>query len=271
LSPRYFYPLLNRFNPKYGTQHVYQEDAQEFLSFLLDRMHEEMLSITKNRTLPVKEEEPEGEEEDWQEVGKGNKTSIIVTKEETFASSPITSIFGGKLRISLKKHNTKSSVSIQPFFCLHLDIQHPAVHTLEDALEFFSTKEFLEGVTDSTNIEVEASKHTTLESLPKTLIIHLKRFSFDEGTQKLGKFISFPNTLTIKPHLVSAKVNANQRKYQLLAVVSHLGTQATNGHYTCDIRLKGQWIHFDDTTVYKTTEEQVASRVAYILLYQQCK
>ena len=43
-TPNYLFELLKKFNPKHGFEHVYQEDAQEFLNFLLNEIHEEFLS-----------------------------------------------------------------------------------------------------------------------------------------------------------------------------------------------------------------------------------
>lgn len=84
--PEYFYSVLNLFSPNHKDAHIYQEDAQEFLCFLLDQMHEEFVTLLpKNRkqsTQMVTKEETK--EDEWVEVGKKNKTSIVITVSKLF-------------------------------------------------------------------------------------------------------------------------------------------------------------------------------------------
>lgn len=106
-------------------------------------------------------------------------------------------------------------MSIQPFYCLHLDIN--GVTTIEEALHRFASVESLEGVTDTkTSFGVAASKHMTLERLPRVLILHLKRFSFDEKSQKISDHVIFGVNLVLDPSLVSPNLlKTSQRKYKL--------------------------------------------------------
>jgi len=139
--------------------------------------------------------------------------------------------------------SSKPSVTIQPFYCLHLDIDKPNIKTLEDALDAYMEPEKLEGYhyTDDVRgvtMEVQAVKHTSIEALPKVLVLHLKRFAYDSSqARKLDKFIPFPQKLTIKKHFLSNDKVApeNKRVYSLCSVVEHHGKVAVKGHYTCDI------------------------------------
>lgn len=87
-------------------------------------MHEEWLASKQNSKTsgkgPSRESTDSGE---WEQVGRKNKSAIILTKESEIHTSPITDIFGGQLRSSVKKHGDKASVTIQPFYCLPLDIE----------------------------------------------------------------------------------------------------------------------------------------------------
>jgi ubiquitin C-terminal hydrolase len=138
-------------------------------------------------------------------------------------------------------------------------------------LQKFFVPETIEGYKDAKKNEVPASRHTTIERLPRVLIFHLKRFEFKgEGTSKVSGHVSFPVELQLRQQYFARTTNANERKYKLLTVVTHIGSHATNGHYVCDIRQRGgDWIHFDDSTVYKTTLDQVENREAYLLFYEQ--
>eukprot|EP01119_Soliformovum_irregulare_P010100 TRINITY_DN246_c0_g1_i2.p1 TRINITY_DN246_c0_g1~~TRINITY_DN246_c0_g1_i2.p1 ORF type:complete len:327 (+),score=123.62 TRINITY_DN246_c0_g1_i2:381-1361(+) len=265
VDPAAFRPLLKKFNPRSETNHVYQEDAQEFLNFVLNHMHEEFGQIFKKQTSEKVEEDTGGE---WLQVGKANKTAIVITKEEQFTESPITDIFGGVLRHSLKRSNSKASVSLQPFFALHLDIQDPEVNTIEEAIEYMTLKEHVEGVTDQkTQDQVSASKETLFEKTPRILILHLKRFSFSEKAKKISKMIQFPVNLNLKPSLFGKTVP--QRSYRILSVVSHIGKSAANGHYTCDVRVKGgNFVRFDDARYYSVKQTEVLEAEAYLLFYE---
>jgi len=94
--------------------------------------------------------------------------------------------------------------------------------------------------------------------------------SFEEGTQKVTKFVAFKEFLTIHPSQLSNNVQLQQRQYKLFAVISHIGKQATGGHYVCDIRQRnGRWMHFDDSSVFDVKLEDVLDRNAYLLIYEQ--
>ncbi len=60
-----------------------QEDAEEFLCWVLSRLHEEMVSAVRSLETPPDpseggepEEAESGEDEEWQEVGPRNKSTI---------------------------------------------------------------------------------------------------------------------------------------------------------------------------------------------------
>eukprot|EP01114_Cavostelium_apophysatum_P016378 TRINITY_DN4639_c0_g1_i2.p1 TRINITY_DN4639_c0_g1~~TRINITY_DN4639_c0_g1_i2.p1 ORF type:complete len:367 (+),score=84.01 TRINITY_DN4639_c0_g1_i2:345-1445(+) len=271
LIPGYFYPVLTTFNPRHDAEHTYQEDAQEFLSFLLDKMNEELILVSKGAQVASTHATKPEEDDEWQEVGKGNRSAVVITKGEDFAESPISQIFRGKLRSSVRKVNAKATLSVQPFFCLHLDIEHPQVVTLEDAIHHMMLPESLENYRDAkTKVEVTASKHTQIDKMPPILIFHLKRFSFDIQANKIAKFVAYPEKLSLHPSYVASGIHAEARKFKLLAVVSHIGARSTDGHYVADIRqTSGNWLHFDDSNVYPISLDEVLDRKAYLLFYEQ--
>jgi len=66
------------------------------------------------------EEEEEGE--GWEQVGGGN-TTMTVRVHVAGHPSPVRDIFGGEVRSTLKfAGSSKASASLEPFFCLSLDI-----------------------------------------------------------------------------------------------------------------------------------------------------
>jgi hypothetical protein len=69
-------------------------------------------------------------------------------------------------------------------------------------------------------IQVQAQKQTTIEQLPRVMMIHLKRFTYDTSqAHKLDKFVSFPLRLSLKNAFLSSEKIATdaQKQYSLFA------------------------------------------------------
>ncbi|XP_070808930.1 ubiquitin carboxyl-terminal hydrolase 10 isoform X5 [Pituophis catenifer annectens] len=298
-EPTYIYRLLtvikSSLSEKVRIPHGRQEDAEEYLGFILNGLHEEMLILKKllsphseisngPETQLVNEEEEqeeqgEGSEDEWEQVGPRNKSSV--TRQADFVQTPITDIFGGHIRSVVYQQSSKESATLQPFFTLQLDIQSDRIRTVQDALESLVARESVQGYTTKTKQEVEISRRVTLEELPPVLVLHLKRFVYEKtgGCQKLIKNIEYPVDLEISKELLSpgvkSKIFKGQRTYRLFAVVYHHGNSATGGHYTTDvfqIGLNG-WLRIDDQAVKVITQHQVvkpsAERTAYLLYYRR--
>uniref|UniRef100_A0A3B3Z2P5 Ubiquitin carboxyl-terminal hydrolase n=1 Tax=Poecilia mexicana TaxID=48701 RepID=A0A3B3Z2P5_9TELE len=296
-EPTYIYKLLTLIKSSLSEKGR-QEDAEEYLGFTLNGLHEEMLAL-KKLILPQEEKAPtpngpesqqggeedgaekeeEGSEDEWEQVGPRNKTSV--TRQADFVRTPITDIFGGHIRSVVYQQNSKESATLQPFFTLQLDIQSEKIRTVQEALETLVARESVQGYTSKTKQEIEISRRVTLEELPPVLVLHLKRFVFEKtgGCQKLTKNIDYPVDLEISKDLLSSgvrsKVLKGQRTYRLFAVVYHHGNSATGGHYTTDvfhIGLNG-WLRIDDQAVKVINQYQVlkqtAERTAYLLYYRR--
>ena len=153
----------------------------------------------------------------------------------------MSAIFGGKLRSVVKSKDNKVSTTIQPFLLLPLDILPEAVHTIEDALHFFSSPESLEGyrISASKAGVVSARKVVKLQTLPKVLILHLMCSNFGiTGNGKLHKPIHFsPEIILGCKLLVSPKTKG--LRYELVAIVTHHGRDPSKGNYPTDTK------HFD--------------------------
>ncbi|KAG9352503.1 hypothetical protein JZ751_020917 [Albula glossodonta] len=296
-EPNYIYRLLTVIKSSLSEKGR-QEDAEEYLGFILNGLHEEMLALKKllspqedkastlngPESQPKPEEdsadrEEDGSEDEWEQVGPRNKTSV--TRQADFIRTPITDIFGGHIRSVVYQHSSKESATLQPFFTLQLDIQSEKTRTVQEALEALVARESVQGYTTKTKQEIEISRRVTLEELPPVLVLHLKRFVFEKtgGCQKLVKNIDYPVDLEISKDLLSpgvrSKIFKGQRTYRLFAVVYHHGNSATGGHYTTDvfhIGLNG-WLRIDDQVVKVITQYQVvkqtAERTAYLLYYRR--
>ncbi|CAM2101139.1 ubiquitin carboxyl-terminal hydrolase 10 isoform X1 [Caretta caretta] len=296
-EPTYIYRLLTVIKSSLSEKGR-QEDAEEYLGFILNGLHEEMLTLKKllsphNEKIFVsngpemqsineeedQDEQGEGSEDEWEQVGPRNKSSV--TRQADFVQTPITDIFGGHIRSVVYQQSSKESATLQPFFTLQLDIQSDKIRTVQDALESLVARESVQGYTTKTKQEVEISRRVTLEELPPVLVLHLKRFVYEKtgGCQKLIKNIEYPVDLEISKELLSpgvkSKIFKGQRTYRLFAVVYHHGNSATGGHYTTDvfqIGLNG-WLRIDDQAVKVINQYQVvkpsAERTAYLLYYRR--
>ena len=205
----------------------------------------------------------------WLEVGPKQKAAITRSSGSISTESPITKIFGGKLRSELRVPGMKNSVTLEPYQPLQLDIGAPQVSNIIDALKGLTRPETLHGDFNSPRGPgALATKQVTIETLPPVLILHLKRFQYDNagGTQKIWKKVGYPLELEIPKEVFpqhkrgSLLAHGTLPKYRLIGVVYHHGKNAGGGHYTVDVRRQEgrEWIRLDDTVIRRIRSEDVA-------------
>lgn len=249
-----------------GRQRGHQQDAEEFLGFILDGLHEEAveaMSKTVGAPAPAATNgTPPAEESGWLEVGPKQKHATTRTTE--IIESPITKIFGGNLRSVFSVPGLTKSVTLEPYTPLQLDIQSPEVRSVVDALTHLTTPEKIHGDFKSPKGPgLAATKQVFIESLPAVLILHLKRFQYDSsgGTQKIWKRIAYPLELDIPREAMSPGVSKRTTvpRYRLIGVVYHHGSSAQGGHYTVDVLRQDQknWVRMDDTTITRVAPRDV--------------
>lgn len=210
-----------------------------------------------------------GVDNGWLEVGPKQKAATTRSSGTILTESPITKIFGGKLRSELRVPGMKNSVTLEPYQPLQLDIGAPHVHNIVDALRGLTHSETLHGDFNSPRGPgITATKQVTIETLPQVLILHLKRFQYDNagGTQKIWKKVGYPLDLEIPKEVFPQHkrggllAHGGLPKYRLIGVVYHHGKNASGGHYTVDVRRQDgkEWIRLDDTIIRRVRSEDVA-------------
>lgn len=118
----------------------------------------------------------------------------------------------------------------------------------------------------------QATKKFDIWSLPKVLIIHLKRFSFSRSWRdKIDTLVEFPvDNLDVAKYVLNpAQREKGHLIYNLIGVANHFGGLG-GGHYTAFAKNAHQnaWYSFDDALVTQTTSSNVVTRSAYVLFYQ---
>jgi ubiquitin carboxyl-terminal hydrolase 10 len=224
-------------------------------------LHEEAVAALKLVQSQEAVKSPTSEDGNgWLEVG--NKGRAASTRKTVVSESPITKIFGGNLRSEFKVPGSKPSVTLEPYQPLQLDIAPPQVTSIVDALKQMTKPETIQGDFGSRG-NGTATKQVLIDTLPPVLILHLKRFQYDNtgGTQKIWKTIGYPLILEVPPEVLSPINRGKPKpKYRLTGVIYHHGKFATGGHYTADVlRQDGKsWIRLDDTKISKVSPLDVA-------------
>ena len=257
-----------------------QNDAHEFLVFLLDRLNIELLNIenkykiinnSNENNINTEKEEPKEEpkddekEDEWEEVKKGGKTMKQTNSIKNFKSSILGEVFQGILKQDIiQKGNSKSNCQIEPFFTLHLDNEEPSIENMFE--KFFKKKQ----IEDSGDKYIQSF----LEKCPNILIVNAKGFFYDKKNKtivKIKKELIFGEKLILKKEYVSPHLRNKNIEYELIGIVVHKGNLATEGHYICYCKDNKDktWFYLDDNKVIKVSEDLLHKLRPYILFYKK--
>nr|XP_020768470.1 ubiquitin carboxyl-terminal hydrolase 44 isoform X1 [Odocoileus virginianus texanus]XP_020768471.1 ubiquitin carboxyl-terminal hydrolase 44 isoform X1 [Odocoileus virginianus texanus]XP_020768472.1 ubiquitin carboxyl-terminal hydrolase 44 isoform X1 [Odocoileus virginianus texanus] len=257
-----------------------QQDAQEFLCELLDKIQHEL--ETTGTKLPA----------------------LIPTSQRKLIKqvlNVVNNIFHGQLlsQVTCLACDNKSN-TIEPFWDLSLEFperyqcsgkdsaSQPCLVT--EMLAKFTETEALEGkiyVCDQCNskrrrfsskpvILTEAQKQLMICHLPQVLRLHLKRFRWSgrNNREKIGVHVGFEEILNMEPYCCRESLKSLRPEcfmYDLSAVVMHHGKGFGSGHYTayCYNSEGGFWVHCNDSKLSMCTMDEVCKAQAYILFYTQ--
>ncbi|XP_070709617.1 ubiquitin carboxyl-terminal hydrolase 44 [Pempheris klunzingeri] len=272
-----------------------QQDAQEFLCELLDKVQHELESTGKHTTT----------------AGVPQKRLIKQVL------SVVNTIFHGQLlsQVTCLACDHRSN-TVEPFWDLSLEFPEryhsnsresaaQASCHLTEMLAKFTETEALEGniyACDHCNsarrrtsskplLLTEAQKQLMVHKLPQVLRLHLKRFRWSgrNHREKIGVHVSFDQLLNMEPYCCrepspkgvpcsspsSPSSTGSPRPkhflYDLSAVVMHHGKGFGSGHYTsyCYNTEGGFWVHCNDSKLNVCSVEEVCRAQAYILFYTQ--
>lgn len=234
-------------------KHYDQQDSHEFLTILLDWLHDDLNQPEDNRIILGASKETG--EEDWGHWTKEN-------------NSIIQQLFYGQQKSTVSCDTCfEKSVTFEPFSSLSLPLPSEGNKcTLSDCLQLYLNGESICGWhCPKCKRSRDATKKLDIMRLPPYLIIHLKRFS--SNGYKKNSNVDFPETDLDMSNYINGVEHRNW-KYCLYGVSNHSGS-LDGGHYTasCLKKSRNKWYKFDDVRVYEINSSTICSSEAYILFY----
>ncbi|NXU28850.1 UBP2 hydrolase, partial [Thalassarche chlororhynchos] len=264
VSPSEFKTQIQRYAPRFVGYN--QQDAQEFLRFLLDGLHNEV-----NRVLV----RPRASTDTLDHLPDDEKSRQMWRRYQEREDSRIGDLFVGQLKSSLTCSECGyCSTAFDPFWDLSLPIPKKGYGevTLMDCLRLFTKEDVLDGDEKPTCCRCKArtrcTKKFSIQKFPKILVLHLKRFS--EARIRMSKLTTFVNFQLKDLDLREfASQSCNHTVYNLYAVSNHSGT-TMGGHYTayCKSPVSSEWHSFNDSRVTPMSSSHVRSSDAYLLFYE---
>ncbi|XP_068571732.1 ubiquitin carboxyl-terminal hydrolase 2 [Cebidichthys violaceus] len=264
ISPSDFRSQIQRFAPKFVGSN--QQDAQEFLRFLLDGLHNEVNRVTVRPKVFVEDFDHLSDDE------KGKRMWNMYLERE---DSKVVDLFVGQLKSSVTCTvcGFRSTV-FDPFWDLSIPVAQKSSGevTLRDCLRLFTKEDVLDGEERPTcnrcKTRRKCTKRFSVQKFPQILVLHLKRFSDSNiRTSKLSTYVNFPlKELDLREF---ASESSERAVYNLYAVSNHSGN-ALGGHYTayCKNPALGEWYSYNDSRVSPVSSSQVRSSNAYVLFYE---
>ncbi|XP_078040694.1 uncharacterized protein LOC144471949 isoform X3 [Augochlora pura] len=256
---------IQRFAPRF--MGYSQQDAQEFLRYLLEGLHEDVNRVTVkpppiHTDIPDMYTDSQKAVESWKRYLRSEDSMIV-------------DVFVGQLRSSLRCTACDHvSVTLDPFWDLSLPIPaRSGTVKLSQCLEHFTREEVLDGDEKPTcskcQMRRKCTKSFSIHKFPKILVIHLKRFSpMERFRGKLNVTVDFPLTGLDLSAFAAPRVPGCT--YNLYGVANHSGT-TYSGHYTayCKHPYSGEWHEYNDSRVSVVSSRSVVTSEAYVLFYEQ--
>ncbi|XP_003747554.2 ubiquitin carboxyl-terminal hydrolase 2 [Galendromus occidentalis] len=268
ISPTEFRSQIQKYAPRF--MGYSQQDAQEFLRYLLQGLHEDVNRVRiqpRGTCLP----EIDGSLSDHQKAAESWRRYLRVD------DSRIVDLFVGQLKSTLKCSECgHKSVTFDPFWDLSLPISDSrcTASTLQQCLEYFTKEEVLDGdekpTCDQCKKRQRMTKNLSIWKCPKILVLHLKRFGNSERYRsKLETNVQFPLRNLDISAFMSNGGDSHFCKYNLIGVSNHSGS-THSGHYTatCLNPINRQWYSCNDARVSEVGESRVVSSEAYVLFYE---
>ncbi|XP_046383033.1 ubiquitin carboxyl-terminal hydrolase 2-like [Ischnura elegans] len=257
---------LQRFAPRFTGYS--QQDAQEFLRYLLEGLHEDVNRVvTKPSSRPILPDVDPS-------LSDNQKAMEAWKRYLRMDNSKIVDIFVGQLKSTLQCTVCgHCSVTFDPFWDLSLPIPPRTGQVrLQQCFDLFTKEEVLDGEEKPTcskcQVRRKCTKSFSIQKFPRILVLHLKRFSpMERFRGKLNCNVDFPLTgLDLSAYAASRGQGC---VYNAYGVANHSGT-TYSGHYTayCKHPYNGDWHEYNDSRVSTVSPRNVVTNEAYVLFYE---
>lgn len=248
VSPHQFIHTFRKENVLFNS--MMHQDAHEFLNFLLNQISDTALD----------------------------------NKVDSDISNFVRDMFQGSLTYRVKCLTCDNiTTRNENFLDFAIEVQGQNETNIQDVLNRYHQRELLNG-TNKFYCDLccglqEAERVVGLQSLPSTLLLHLKRFKYSEtenANVKLFNNIYYPSKL----HVGGTFDQSQSKDYMLTGLVVHMGGGPQHGHYValCKTEKYG-WLLFDDESIETISDEDVlkysgdngSMSTAYLLMYTEDK
>ncbi|RKP30072.1 cysteine proteinase, partial [Metschnikowia bicuspidata] len=213
-------------------------------------------------------------------------------KGKKLSESVIYDIFGGLLEQEVVCQECKSdSITKQEFYDLSLGFNKRRLsnevsaddnapkYSIERAIrDFFSLETIRPDKSDASSgyycekcrKRTVATKKSTVEKSPQTLLVHMKRFKFNGNSS-----LKVKQPIVYQKYLDLGKFSrqAEPMTYQLISVIVHEGRSILSGHYVAHcMQPDGTWATYDDEYINKIDARSALNDPsAYCLLYTKLR
>lgn len=242
-------------------------DAHEFIMYMLETLHE---SLAMEVDMQIVKKNPKTEEEKRQVLA-------LETWKQSFTKeySPLVDLFYGLFHVQIICKNCNSvSHKWETFNTIKVSVPKNT-DTVPNLLDLM-TKEFegeeIEGYhcEKCSPTRTTAQKLISLWRLPQTLILCMKRFSYDG--RKIHTKIQAPWSSALELKTLFSKESPEKdgmTSYSLRSIVDHHGGSG-GGHYTaqCKDKLDDKWHVYDDESVH-SIKEPTLGESTYVLFYEK--
>ncbi|KAM6434760.1 ubiquitin carboxyl-terminal hydrolase 21 isoform 2-T2 [Liasis olivaceus] len=272
-NPSRFKAVFQKYVPSFTGYS--QQDAQEFLKFLMDRLHVEINRKGRRTPCILSDAKWPSVLEESETLSDDEQANQMWKRYLEREDSKIVDLFVGQLKSCLKCQACGYRSTTFEVFCdLSLPIPKKGFAggkvSLLDCFSLFTKEEELDSenapVCDKCRQRTRSTKKLTIQRFPRILVLHLNRFSTTRySIKKCSVYVDFPlQQLSLKEF---ASEKAGTPVYNLYALCNHSGS-VHYGHYTAFCKDQSGWRVFNDSRVSPISENQVSSSEGYVLFYE---